>query len=95
MASAGNRDRFTRICLHRAGAGSIGKLDRRSTAISAGDLAPGVFAAGDVRSGSVKRVASAVGEGSMVIQFVHAYLKELQGESTRRLPAGSRQPNIS
>jgi thioredoxin reductase (NADPH) len=38
---------------------------------------PGVFAAGDVRSGSVKRVASAVGEGSMVIQFVHEYLREV------------------
>jgi thioredoxin reductase (NADPH) len=38
---------------------------------------PGVFAAGDVRSGSVKRVASAVGEGSMAVQFVHEYLKEM------------------
>jgi thioredoxin reductase (NADPH) len=37
----------------------------------------GVFAAGDVRSGSVKRVASAVGEGSMAIQFVHEYLKTM------------------
>lgn len=37
---------------------------------------PGVFASGDVRSGSVKRVASAVGEGSMAIMFVHEYLKE-------------------
>lgn len=37
---------------------------------------PGVFVAGDVRSGSVKRVGSAVGEGSMVIQHVHAYLNE-------------------
>ncbi len=37
----------------------------------------GVFAAGDVRAGSVKRVASAVGEGSMAIQFVHEYLKEM------------------
>jgi len=36
-----------------------------------------VFAAGDVRAGSVKRVASAVGEGSMAIQFVHEYLKEM------------------
>jgi thioredoxin reductase (NADPH) len=36
---------------------------------------PGVFAAGDVRSGSVKRVASAVGEGAMSVQFVHEYLK--------------------
>jgi thioredoxin reductase (NADPH) len=37
----------------------------------------GVFAAGDVRASSVKRVASAVGEGSMAIQFVHEYLKEM------------------
>ena len=35
---------------------------------------PGVFAAGDVRSGSVKRVASAVGEGAMSIHSVHRYL---------------------
>jgi thioredoxin reductase (NADPH) len=35
---------------------------------------PGVFAAGDVRCGSVKRVASAVGEGSIAIQMVHEYL---------------------
>jgi thioredoxin reductase (NADPH) len=37
---------------------------------------PGVFAAGDVRSGSIKRVASAVGEGSMAVRFVHQYLAE-------------------
>ena len=36
---------------------------------------PGVFAAGDVRSGSTKRCATAVGEGSMAVQFVHEYLK--------------------
>ena len=35
---------------------------------------PGVFAAGDVRSGSTKRVASAVGEGAMTVKFVHEYL---------------------
>jgi thioredoxin reductase (NADPH) len=35
---------------------------------------PGVFVAGDVRSRSVKRIASAVGEGSMAVQFVHQYL---------------------
>jgi thioredoxin reductase (NADPH) len=35
---------------------------------------PGVFVAGDVRRGSVKRVASAVGEGSIAVQFVHQYL---------------------
>ena len=38
---------------------------------------PGVFAAGDVRAGSAKRVASAVGEGAMAVQFVHEYLKEM------------------
>jgi thioredoxin reductase (NADPH) len=37
---------------------------------------PGVFAVGDVRAGSVKRVASAVGEGSMAVQFVHKVLAE-------------------
>ena len=35
---------------------------------------PGIFAAGDVRSGSVKRVASAVGDGAMAVSFVHAHL---------------------
>ncbi len=37
---------------------------------------PGVFAAGDVRSGSIKRVASAVGEGSMAVRFIHQYLAD-------------------
>jgi len=35
---------------------------------------PGLFAVGDVRAGSVKRVASAVGEGSVVVSAVHAHL---------------------
>jgi len=38
---------------------------------------PGIFAAGDVRHGSVKRVASGVGEGSIAVQFVHQYLSEV------------------
>ncbi len=37
---------------------------------------PGIFAVGDVRHGSVKRVASGVGEGSIAIQFVHQYLSK-------------------
>ena len=37
---------------------------------------PGVFAVGDVRSGNIKRVASAVGEGSIAISFVHRVLAE-------------------
>jgi thioredoxin reductase (NADPH) len=38
---------------------------------------PGIFCAGDVRSRSVKRIASAVGEGSMAVQFVHQHLAGL------------------
>lgn len=38
---------------------------------------PGVFAAGDVRHGSIKRVASAVGEGSMAVIYVHRYLRSV------------------
>jgi len=37
---------------------------------------PGVFAVGDVRAGNIKRVASAVGEGSIAISFVHQLLQE-------------------
>jgi thioredoxin reductase (NADPH) len=44
---------------------------------------PGVFAVGDVRSGSIKRVASAVGEGSMSVHLVHEYLREVGAVSAR------------
>jgi thioredoxin reductase (NADPH) len=44
---------------------------------------PGIFAAGDVRSGSTKRCATAVGEGAMAVQFVHAHL----GRVLSRRPA--------
>ena len=37
---------------------------------------PGVFAVGDVRGGNIKRVASAVGEGSIAVAFVHQVLRE-------------------
>jgi thioredoxin reductase (NADPH) len=47
---------------------------------------PGVFAAGDVRAGSIKRVASAVGEGASVVRLIHEYLPTVQ---TEREPAGS------
>lgn len=40
---------------------------------------PGIFACGDVRSSPVKRVASAVGEGSIAIAFVHQYLESIAG----------------
>jgi thioredoxin reductase (NADPH) len=38
---------------------------------------PGLFAVGDVRHGSVKRVASGVGEGSVAVQFIHQYLSKV------------------
>jgi thioredoxin reductase (NADPH) len=41
---------------------------------------PGIFAAGDVRSGSVKRVAAGVGEGSAAVQFIHQYLASTRQE---------------
>jgi thioredoxin reductase (NADPH) len=43
----------------------------------------GVFAVGDVRRGSVKRVASAVGEGSVVIAHVHSHLMDVEGRRAR------------
>jgi len=50
---------------------------------------PGVFAAGDVRSGSVKRIASAVGEGSISVQFVHRVLREFADAGNLRAIAGA------
>jgi thioredoxin reductase (NADPH) len=44
---------------------------------------PGVFAAGDVRHGSIMRVASAVGEGAMAVKLVHAHLGRSHGELQR------------
>jgi thioredoxin reductase (NADPH) len=49
---------------------------------------PGVFACGDVRSGPVKRVAAAVGEGSMAIAFVHQYLAQIEASTS----AAARSP---
>ena len=48
---------------------------------------PGVFAVGDVRSGSVKRIASAVGEGSICVQFVHRALREISAPSPQAADA--------
>jgi thioredoxin reductase (NADPH) len=58
---------------------------------------PGVFAAGDVRSGSIKRVASAVGEGAMAVRMIHQYLAALNGDTTGvpRPPTAPRAVPIS
>lgn len=61
--------------LHDAGV----ELDDKGFVVTRDGLAtsvPGVFAVGDVRAGSIKRVASAVGEGSVVISAVHSYLDQ-------------------
>jgi thioredoxin reductase (NADPH) len=55
-----------------AGAQSAWPLERRPYDLESSQ--PGVFFAGDVRHGSVKRVASAVGEGALAVQLVHRYL---------------------
>ena len=52
----------------------IWKLDREPYLLETS--CHGIFAAGDVRAGAMNRVASAVGEGSMSISFVHKYLAE-------------------
>ena len=60
--------------------------DERGFVLTGPDYAttlPGVFAIGDVRAGSVKRVASAVGEGSVVIQRVHQYLESAVRSTAR------------
>ena len=54
---------------------NLWKLDRDPYLLET--TVPGIFVAGDVRHGSVKRVASSVGEGSIAIQFVHQYLASL------------------
>jgi len=53
----------------------VWKLDRDPYLLETS--CPGIFAAGDVRAGAMNRVASAVGEGSMAISFVHKYLGEI------------------
>jgi thioredoxin reductase (NADPH) len=49
---------------------------------------PGIFACGDVRLSPVKRVAAAVGEGSMAIAFVHQYLKEAETRAAETVQTG-------
>jgi thioredoxin reductase (NADPH) len=64
-------------CLDLDGRGFVktGKsADGRALASPFATTRAGVFAVGDVRSGSVKRVASGVGEGSVVVQAIHQFL---------------------
>lgn len=56
---------------------------------------PGVFAVGDVRSGSVKRVASAAGEGAMAIHFVHRHLEHSAAAGTTGTSAAAGSSDVS
>ena len=54
---------------------------------------PGVFVAGDVRTGSIKRLAAAAGEGTMAIQYVHRYCSPpRQQKENPSQPATGRDP---
>jgi thioredoxin reductase (NADPH) len=61
--------------LHKDTGGGWWPLSRPPLPLESSE--PGVFVAGDIRHGSIKRVASAVGEGAMAIALVHTYLREL------------------
>jgi thioredoxin reductase (NADPH) len=56
---------------------------------------PGIFACGDVRLGPVKRVAAAVGEGSMTIAFVHQYIRRTLGRSEPSAGTGGVPPQTA
>src|SRR4051812_22517215 len=73
------------------GAAGGWKLDRDPYLLETS--VPGIFACGDVRFSPVKRVAAAVGEGSMAIAFVHQFLRDARTEEARtakQVPASDR-----
>jgi thioredoxin reductase (NADPH) len=63
-----------------AAAGPASRWPLRREPLPLETSAPGVFAAGDVRCGSVKRCAAAIGEGSMAVALVHSRLAEAEGD---------------
>jgi thioredoxin reductase (NADPH) len=83
-----DRQGFVRTGADAADAGGAGRVrpdgaGRRTGPTVLETSWPGVFAVGDVRSGSIKRVASAVGEGSMAVRLVHEYLAGPAGNAGR------------
>ncbi len=79
LAARSGRTRRTRLCPDGGSVRPFGAPGGRvarpvAVAVPLETSLPGVFAAGDVRSGSIKRCASAVGEGSMAVRLVHQYL---------------------
>jgi thioredoxin reductase (NADPH) len=78
LPDAVGRDRFGFV-LTGADAAASGRWKPQRAPQPYETTAPGIFAVGDVRSGSVKRVASAVGEGSVVVSQLHEHLKTQHG----------------
>jgi thioredoxin reductase (NADPH) len=68
---------LTGTLLPRDGDGPKGWKEERDPFLFE-SIIPGIFAAGDTRHASIKRVASAVGEGSITVQMVHQYLSKVR-----------------
>jgi thioredoxin reductase (NADPH) len=79
MDTIGGRARCARIVLTGNDVLKSGKWSHARDPYLLETSVPGIFACGDVRLSPVKRVASAVGEGSMAIAFVHQYLQHDAG----------------
>jgi thioredoxin reductase (NADPH) len=88
LAARGHPARPPRLHPHRQRPRTHRRHPRRggaaTTTLSTRDQHAGVFAAGDVRHGSVKRVASAVGEGGISIRSVHQHLAQLRENDEKR-----------
>lgn len=83
LADSVLRDRWGFVLTGRELEEALGPAPRRRLETSV----RGVFAAGDVRAGSIKRLASAVGEGAMAVAYVHEHLGARARESARTEPA--------
>ncbi len=70
------------VDVDRSGFVVTGQVERGATSLLETSIA-GVFAVGDVRSGSTKRVGAAIGEGAQVVQAIHAHLAALEASAAR------------
>ena len=76
MVVRGDCVRPKRVCINRSRGAKSSALESRSSPCELETTCPGVFAAGDVRSGTTKRCAFAVGDGALGITCVHQYVNE-------------------